>query len=261
MPQLWVQNSKNKSADSLALTRFNEPLPQRKKKKVRNKQKILADKRLNRLKRTSELARANRQADANARVLAFNSVADEISYNPHFSQQAIAAVLHEDRETDKTEVSIKPALAVVPTVDNKAIEKIEKNNDKEKTMNLDIGERLVAKVNQLFTMQSVQSDPHISLLDRLLLSAAFPEKGAQIVTQQRNLKTALFKESLNAGGKKVIGRSVDSTTITPFLSSSLVLSPIGFSSLFQMFFRQKFWIKSRQKNALSNTEYPLNTTG
>ncbi|OQX33696.1 MAG: hypothetical protein B0D91_13835 [Oceanospirillales bacterium LUC14_002_19_P2] len=148
-PRLWVQNSKNKSADSLALTRFNEPLPQRKK--------ILADKRLNRLKRTSELARANRQADANTRVLAFNSVADEISYNPHFSQQAIAAVLHEDRATDKTDASIKPVVAVVPTADNKAIEKIEKNNDKNESISLDIGENMVNKLNQLFTMPEFKS--------------------------------------------------------------------------------------------------------
>ncbi len=243
-PRLWVQNSKNKSADSLALTRFNEPLPQRKKKKVRNKQKILADKRLNRLKRTSELARANRQADANTRVLAFNSVADEISYNPHFSQQAIAAVLHEDRATDKTDASMKPALAVVPTADNEVIEKIEKNNDKNESINLDIGENQVNKFNQIFTMQSVQSDPPDSWLDRLLLLTAFTEISAQAVTQQRGSQTAGFKESLKTGGKKVIGRRVDSTAITPFLSSSLVLSPTVFSSLFQVLFRQKFWIKS-----------------
>ncbi len=253
--QLRVQNSNNKNANNLPLTQFNDPLPKRKKKKVRNKQKTVADKRLNRLKRTSELARANRQADANARVLAFNSVADEISYNPYFSKQAITAVLHEDRETDKAEVSIKPALAFVPTTDNKAVDKIVKNKDKSESVNLDVREKLIDTINQLFTMQSSQSDIPASLLDRLLLSTAFPKMNAQTVIKQSNPQIVLSNQSQKTNAKGGDIKRIEVATITPFLSRSLVLSPVGFSRLFQVLARQQFWMKSLQKSALQRVKY------
>ena len=163
-PQLWVQNISNKATDNLLLTRFNEPLPQREKKRIRNKQKIVAAKRLSRLKSTSELARANRQADTNARVLAFTSVADEIIYNPHFSKQAIAAVLDDEMDADKKAVSAQPALAIRPKTENKQSREKEQHADKDDSIRLAIADSLMDEFNQLFATQSDQSVNTVVLL-------------------------------------------------------------------------------------------------
>ena len=217
-PRLWVQNANNTNATELPLTRFNEPLPKSKKQTFRNKQKIVAEKRSNRLKRTAELATANHQTDANARVLAFNSVVDEISYNPHFSKQAISAVRYEDRETDKTQVSNKPALAFKPTTDNKVTRKIENNNNENESINLDTWERLADKINPLFAVQTAQSDFAISLLGKFLLSTAYPNMSVHPLTKQRNPKIFVFKgSSKNTIATNVVVRRLEATTITPFL--------------------------------------------
>ncbi|GAA4650539.1 hypothetical protein GCM10023116_28220 [Kistimonas scapharcae] len=226
-PRLRVQNANGTNTAERPLTRFNEPLAKNKKQTFRNKQKIVAAKRQNRLKRTAELARANRQVDANARVLAFNSVVDEISYNPHFSKQAISAVLHEDRETDKAQVSNKPRLALESTTDNKTYDKIKMNNDENKSINLDIKERLTDKINPFFAVQTVQSDIAVSLLGELLLSTAYPKMNVQTLTKQMNPQICVFKNASKAiiATNMVVTRLED-TTITPFLgyvSQSLIV--------------------------------------
>ncbi len=217
-PRLWVQNADSTNTAELPLTRFNEPLPKSNKQTFRSKQKIVAEKRSNRLKRTAELARANRQTDANARVLAFHSVVDEISYNPYFSKQAISAVLHEDRETGKTKVSNKPTLAFKPTTDNKAIDKIEKNNNENESINLDIWERLAFKINPLFAVHTIQSDFTVSLLGKFLMLTAYPKMSVQTLTKQRNPQIFVFKGSSKATiATNVVVRWIEATTITPFL--------------------------------------------
>ncbi|WP_345197612.1 hypothetical protein, partial [Kistimonas scapharcae] len=125
----------------------------------------------------------------------------------------------------------------------------------------DIRERLADNINRFFVVQSVQSDAPVSLLDRLLLSMAFTKMSDQTVTKKRIPHAIVLEGSLKAGAQKMVLRRFGTTTITPFLSSSLLLSPVGFSSLLQMFDRQQFWIKPLQKNAPQNLEYSVNTKG